>query len=152
VLAVFLPNATDQQDKARHFGPSLIHYYEGFVLLALAAAAVFMLLLSQSGRTVMFVSPLILVALGLGVNAYSTSVSGGRLLDDPCSLKPCLIQRGPAGGSVGARASVAPGIAFQVAETGGILLLASGLGLAASAFRRIPRTGKRPTRSHPVWM
>ena len=146
--SAFLPLAIARQGPAVEHSQGLLpHYREGFVVVGLAAAAVLVLVLSQAGPIARILGSLGLVAIGLGSSAYVTHLTGQV---DWCAVNKCPLTTVPQGGFPFRAAE--PGVASDVAATGGLLLVASAVLLAALVIA--PTVKRRPVldRAHPTWM
>lgn len=146
--SAFLPLAIARQGpNVEHGGGPLLPHREGFVVLGLAAAAVLVLVLSQAGPIARILGSLGLVGIGLGSSAYVTHVTAQV---DWCAVNHCPLTTAPLRG-IPFRAAE-PGVASDVAATGGLLLVVSAVLLAALALA--PTLKRRPIfdRTHPSWM
>ena len=146
--SAFLPLAVGRRGpKVVELSGGLFPHRQGFVVLGLATAAVLVLLLSQAGPIERILGSLGLVAIGLGSSMYVTHLAGQV---DWCAVHRCPIITGPQGG-IPFRAAE-PGVASNVATTGGLLLVVGAVLLAAVALA--PTVKRRPVfdRTHPTWM
>lgn len=145
--SAFLPLVIARHGPAVEHSGGLFPHREGFLVLGLAVAAVLVLVLSQSGPIERILGSLGLVAIGVGSSAYVTHVTGHV---DWCAVNRCPLTTVPQGGFPFRAAE--PGVASDVAATGGVLLVASAVLLGALALA--PTWKRRPVfdRTHPTWM
>ena len=119
---------------------------EGLVLFALAGASV--VLIGFWGGTLgarMACSFAIIVA-GLGASGYASSRVAEEVVS-PCVLRSC--HSWPQNAGLPYRSV---GVALDAAAIGGQLVALGGLVLLFGGVRRAPLFGRRPERTHPVWM
>ena len=143
--AAFLPVAVARRWEDR--GGPFLPYFEGFLIVALAALAFFAVLLAHSGKRVRVLGGPALIVLGVVSVAYVDALTARVPW---CHVHRCGLTTAPQGGIT--YPPVEPGLALASAVTGGVLLVVAGFILTLLVARGATRTWPRPIVDRGIYL